>query len=305
MPIPWPAPEATAAFVAGLDERPGKDGEPSRFFLGPVTGLDPDPQGARMLDFVGDPWEVPPGEEVTAAVVVIDAGIAFWNSRFNGRNGSRFHDLRFLDFDLGVDGLSVKVRLAGDSLAESCATARQQGVAAVIDRLGTGFPNSFYDPRWQRLGRGAGQSGPDPDALWHGTAIADLAAGADDGSADKIALFGIELPMQVVSDADGDSLTAVLAVALHCALQMTQAITVPVVIVLPYGFTGGPQDGGHPAAQSIRKVMAMQSDRDVTLLVPAGNHLQDRCRAQLPPSGTGADARQPGLADRARRLFHQ
>ena len=53
---------------------------------------------------------------------------------------------------------------------------------------------------------------------------------------------------------------------------------------MPLGFSAGPQDGTHPAAVSTDGALKACGRQDVQAIVPAGNHLQDRCHALLDPN---------------------
>jgi hypothetical protein len=275
-------PGETADYIAGLDI-PGVDpNDPvSRCFIGPETTqkpLEPGTDDPRSFEIIAEPWEPIKNAAIREVVVVIDAGIAFWNQRFRGQGGSRFLGMRYLDFNLPNAGQS---NLLGErEIADHCDLANTEGNAAVVQKLGAAFPNSVFGKA----------SNPDPDAFWHGTAIADLAAGADLGDADDIALFGLELPRAIIADYSGHGLSVWLALILPAAIKMTERFQEkPLTIVMPLGFPGGPQDGSHPAAESINRVMAGAGRENVRLVLPAGNQLQDRCHARL--SGGG----QPGL----------
>ena len=249
-----------------------------RCFLGPPTQLFETPFDAPWaLSF--DQLHLNKPSSYDQVAVIIDIGIAFWNDRFRKAGTSRFKAMRYLDFDAYRSGGKPFSGLEEADIAAFCAMAdAPNGNAHVVRALGKQFPDSYFSPR------GAAVS----DALWHGTATADLMAGLPGGVSNKTALFGIELPMSVLRDADGDHLTAVLAVLVEAALSMTDAFrNKPLLILLPWGFSSGQQDGSHPAAMTLQNVItAAKGKRDVKLLVPAGNQLQDRCCAVLQPSAT-------------------
>ena len=271
-------PASLSAFVRDLagDDLAASDrclfGPPSRAGLANT---------APALTLNLDPLEPGNGLAPARIAVIIDIGIAFWNARFRRVGGPGFKGMWFLDFDAPLDGKATLTRLGDEDIEALCKLADAPGGAEqVVATLGQTFPGSWYGP-----GGGAG-----PDALWHGTAMADLMAGLPQDAPDGTALYGIELPMAVLRDADGDSLSAVLPLMVEAALAMTRGQSqVPLTIVLPWGFAAGPQDGSHPAAQAIARVLAnargsagpAQGGRDVTLIVPAGNQLQDRCCGRL------------------------
>ena len=273
-------PQATAEFIGALDGIQVRPGE-VKIFLGPEVS----DQSARqepvintLNEIVSAPVQAEDMEGFDVAVVVIDAGIAFWNRRFRGPAGPRFREVRFLDFELDDWGLGTANLLNASQIADFCNLADTEGSSRVMADLGKKFPGSFY-----------GKTGTcEVDGIWHGTAVADLAAGSDPGQTgtmDRVGLFGLELPATLLREADGDALTAVLAILVDQAIQITRSFgTKNLVIVLPFGFAGGPQDGTHPAARAINDTLALGAAcvGKVTFMVPAGNHLQDRCRARLP-----------------------
>ncbi|MFN5996558.1 MAG: hypothetical protein ACK47C_05800 [Paracoccaceae bacterium] len=272
-------PGETAAFLRGLQDEIGADFTPQPWFLGPPTELRHDTEN-KILTLDRTPFELEAETDFTAAVVVIDAGIAFWNRRFQGPTGPRFQAIRFLDFDLPVGTPPSKTRLTYEEIKDICKYAEAGGDAdrRIVACLRERFPGSFY-------GSAAAE---DVDGLWHGSAMADLAAG-DSGK--KVALFGLELPTKMVEDYSGDTLANSMLTVLEAALMMTASIqSVPVIILLPYAFTGGPQDGTHPAAEIIRTFLAVPGRAGLNIVVSAGNLLQGRLRARLPGT-TNAGAR--------------
>jgi hypothetical protein len=255
-----------------------------RCFLGPVTALTED-GGQRYLP--QDLIELTNGAGYAQAAVIIDSGIAFWHDRFRtAAGGCRFKAMRYLDFDIAGPANSPFAGLDEGEIAAYCGQAdAPNGPAHVSRALGARFPGSHFGPG------GAAW----PDALWHGTAMADLMAGLPPDAPDTTALFGIELPNAVLRDADGDSLSAIMPLVIESALAITQVFAAkPLVIVLPWGFSAGPQDGRHPVAQAIDAVLSAHPERQVRLLVPTGNQLQDRCHAHLAPVPAGEPAAEVG-----------
>lgn len=255
-----------------------------RCFLGPPTRLDETAVGqARRLEF--EPFEIANAEAVTQVALIIDIGIAFWNTAFRSKTGPRFKAMRYLDFDAFSQptlppGIKPPLAPLPDyEIARLCDLSDQPGGHdMVVAELGRSFPDSYFG----RYGAA------EPGTMWHGTAMADLMAGQPKDAPDTTVLMGIELPMKVLRDADGDSLGAVLTMLVEGALEMTIAFSgVPLLIALPWGFTGGPQDGSHPFAVAIDQALALHPNRDVKLLLPMGNQMQDRCCAHLLPSDVG------------------
>jgi hypothetical protein len=268
-------PEATAEFLKGVQEIVGPRVEPLPWFLGPPTDLGEERTVLRNLDRTI--LELGNQADYAAAVVVIDVGIAFWNPRFVDTNGPRFKAIRFLDFDLRVDsnGDPVPTTLDFAEIQAKCLQAVAGGDEhrKIVQDLRGRFPGSFY----------GSAAADDIDGLWHGTAMADLAAGHTGDPPKRVALFGLELPTKMVQDYSGDSLAGSMLAVLDAALGMTAAIRdTPVIILLPYAFSGGLQDGSHPAAEAIRTFKNRHARVGLNIVVSAGNLLQERLRARLP-----------------------
>ena len=271
-------PAMMAAFLATLEPGLNPALANQSCFLGPTTALtetnQPRVQTLTQTARVDD-------APYARVVVVIDHGIAFWNRAFRSAGTTRFLEIQYLDFDKGNPNAALPVgRLTQADLTGLCGEADlRNGEAAVLDVLKKKFPRSFY----------ASYPPPDVDGLWHGTAIADIAAPFDGG---RTALFGVELPDAALRDWGGDTMKYVLPTALQAALKMTSTLDhLPLVIVLPFAFTAGPHDGSHPVAQYIKTELDKANlSRVVSLVLPAGNHLQDQCTAFLPPAGHGPGA---------------
>lgn len=247
-------------------------------FLGPETDLAQTNEPRMQKLTVTEPIADAPFARV---VVVIDNGIAFWSKAFRTAGKSRFTEIQYLDFDIGAPNATLPIgRLTEVDMASLCSKADlPYGQTALLETLKKQFPRSFY----------GSFPPPDTDGLWHGTAIADIAAPEDGG---KTALFGIELPDAALRDWGGDTLQYVLPIALRVALAMTSGLAhLPLIIVLPFAFTSGPHDGSHPIAQSIKTELdKANASRVVSLVLPAGNHLQDQCTAFIPPTANGASS---------------
>ncbi|MBC7738654.1 MAG: hypothetical protein H7245_15885, partial [Candidatus Saccharibacteria bacterium] len=269
-------PKATADFILSLKV----DGVPiatrQRFFVGPSTTRQPTLNAnaePEVFDLKGLAWSNDGPQVFNQAVVIIDAGIAFWNARFRGQEGPRFQGIRYFDFEAEIPGKALGLDAA--MIADLCQMADTLGSPAVVDYLASAFPNSVFGPA----------ANPDPNGFWHGTAVADLAGGAAVGEAENVALFGLELPREILADYSGETLSAMLAMILPAAIEMTAAFAgMRLTIVMPLGFPAGPPDGTHPAAVSIDEALKACGRADVQVIVPAGNHLQDRCHAQMDPA---------------------
>jgi len=125
-----------------------------------------------------------------------------------------------------------------------------------------------------------------PAAFAHGTAMAALAART---AGPEAPLFGLELPMDVVADASGETLMGLLELAVHGMVRMIcdsgpEFANRPIVILLSFAFLGGPHDGARPIHKALDRALAGYQAQgiDVRLVVPMGNHLNDRAHARIP-----------------------
>ena len=127
----------------------------------------------------------------------------------------------------------------------------------------------------------------------HGTAVLDLMAGAPRTDApDDTPIYGVELPVTVVSDTSGavfhGPLTyglGVIAAVSYALSQTASSDPAPLVANASMGFLGGPHDGNHPTAKALNTIATEakgpgSAQRSVDLTLPAGNHLQDRVHAR-------------------------
>ncbi|MDX8350664.1 hypothetical protein SLH49_21960 [Cognatiyoonia sp. IB215446] len=240
-------------------------------------------------------------DSTKAVTVVIDAGIAFWNTRFRDSTGknSRFAQIEIFSFDERPAGPppvppTTSEPLKRGEIQELCRVSDQpNGNARVLRDLASDprykerFKHSVFseeaNPVWEAPWRGIGM-----DDFWHGTAMADFADRRHidriDFDRDDHVLFGIELPADVLLDRRGEYLAGVASATIGAALRLTEEYwnkevnPIPVYIVFPYGFLGGPHDGSHGAAQLIDLKLSGLGGKaeNVNVSVPAGNHLQDQ-----------------------------
>lgn len=192
--------------------------------------------------------------------VLIDCGIAHWNDKFWPNSTFRFSDIYHLT--TSTIGQLKPTKLPTSVLTKCRDKAAQHGPAAPVPYLAQNYPDSFW------------ALPPDPDDFWHGTAIAALVAEAQGTD-----LIGFELPKSLLLDWGGDRMTLMMWMMLYQAISQLSLPEPKGRILLPYGFTGGPHDGHHPAARSISVMLSKYCD--VELIVPAGNHRQDRLHAKL------------------------
>ncbi len=264
-PTPSPRDEERAADATA--EIAGRQAAGDLLFFGPPSAA----RGTgRHLRFGSPAIRAAPHHR--RAVAVIDLGIAFWNRRFRSPDGDpMFAAMQYLDFDGGSGAEYPDGVLQPSDISTLCGIAdAPDGQTRISRHLAARFPGSYFGSR------------PDQEAFWHGTAIADIAA----GTAGDALMFGIELPFASLRDWKGDALGAILPLALRAAVNLAASVPrLPLTIALPFAFTGGPHDGTHPVAAAMARFLAnVRRTRDVTLVVPAGNHLQDQCCAELGPA---------------------
>lgn len=233
------------------------------------------------------------------AMGCIDTSIAFVNARFRkidpggGPDRTRFEMLWVQGRALKSPGPYSTILRAGTLLLRAdidALIAKHWSNSALNE---AGVYGEFTKP-------------PEGEAdLWsmrtgHGTTVLDLMAGVErDAANDDVALYGIELPVSVVSDTSGavfhGPLTyglAVLGVGSYVLSQLSGGGAAPLVTNVSMGFLGGPQDGSHATASALAAVAAASEgpaggQRMVEVTLPSGNHLQDRVHARaIPQSAT-------------------
>ncbi len=222
----------------------------------------------------------------SAVIGLIDTGMAFWNRRFVIEGRPQFSGMAFLDLNGTAETLSQT------EIGALCADAdRPGGDEWIRNYLGQRFPQSIYGLRCGRAGL------LQPGEMSHGTAIADIAGRFDPGRPGTApALFGLELPQEVLLDSSGGSLEVMIETAIRMLVAMIETSpgvtdATSIVICLPFGFPGGPHDGSRDSARALRGMMTDSAFAHVHLVLPTGNHLQHRCHARLPKDlGSGTES---------------
>jgi hypothetical protein len=125
----------------------------------------------------------------------------------------------------------------------------------------------------------------------HGTHVLDLAAGESPRAPDDSArIVAVQLPRAVTLDTAGHLLAPHVTDGLRYLFDRAEAIggavggaTVPVVANLSYGTIGGPHDGSSLLERAMDEMIAARraAGHPTAVVIPAGNHLQWRCHAQL------------------------
>jgi len=214
---------------------------------------------------------------------IIDAGIAFWNPAFQDSRGVS----RFASFG----GLTLKSGelLAGETLDPAVLTAMvARGHTSAGDRenrqqLAALLPSSVYAPV------AYGRPLFPPNAMAHGTAMTELVLST---ASDTARLHGLELPQDVVRDLSGGMMGGVMNGAVRALVDQVVACRSDgnpfrMVLLLAFGFLGGPQEGmaaEHQLVEQLNATLASYRNLgiEVQLVVPMGNHLQDQAHATLP-----------------------
>lgn len=252
-----------------LRENTQTAGGPERLFsfLGPRVAtvkeqsLKPASRGPEALISGG-------ADRPAADIGVIDTGIAFWNPSF-GADLPAFYGMSFLS----LEGEDPVLELGEVGIADIVQLSRDHGDAAVHRKLAHDYKESI----WAGYN---GQSLLTPDSFGHGTAIAAL-AGEYGGEGTR--LFGLELPVIAVTDASGDVLQGVLAMAIRRLVHMMDPREKGdrrIVIVIPFAFLGGPHGQSNLIADQFSKaVAALSAQLSIEIIVPMGNHAEDQAHA--------------------------
>ena len=244
-------------------------------FLGPRV-----PSGTERVD---TPLPFPverfsPGRSRPTVVGIVDAGIAFWNPAFRhgrDRGKSRFVTMGALTAGGGGEVASTVL----DAAAITSLLAQDDHL--IRARLAQVFPDSVYGDKAQV---------PlfQPEGLAHGTAMADLIL---TNAGTRAELHGLELPVTALRDLTGGQMSAVMDAALSALVAQANATPAlkdrefNMVVLMAFGFTGGPQDGSAEILGPIEATLAALKSKgiSVTLVLPVGNQLQDRLHAVLEP----------------------
>ena len=272
-----------------------QDGLPR--FIGPPMRPQEDPLGDLAMA----------GEETDEGAVVtvlglIDVGIAFWNPGFRTGGQSCFKDIGYLGFAGAGSGPGRSgVRFLGSSALDAiCQQADSDGHDRdIVADLAAQYPQSVFGahPVAGQLYR--------IDGFNHGTAIADLMLNPQGDGARTVAphrpIFGLDLPQDVLLDASGGTLQAVLPLAIRALArrvldwgrQAHRGARLELRLAVPFAFTGGGMGGTHPVIETIRQVVDRAARRRfaIKVFLPAGNHMQDQLHARPgdPQAGTSSE----------------
>jgi hypothetical protein len=177
----------------------------------------------------------PPSDEGDGVIVgIIDDGIGFLNERFRDATGKT----RFREVFIGASGLKTAPSFLG----------RQLSAAEINTMIASGRTE-------EDLYREVNDSVFDPDEHWpsayhagHGTAVLDIAAGADGASGDdmvRVPLLAYQLTPSAIGETSGRQLYPAIIVALHWI--MAEALRgagrkQTLIVNLSLGALAGPAD---------------------------------------------------------------
>lgn len=249
--------------------------------------VDPDGHAPRMpakINVEGQPQ----------VIGVIDDGINFVHPRFRDAHGKTRCAFAW-DMDGMKDNRDKTVQFGRSYVRPEIQDAidgSPDDMPAILRRLDL---ISFTDPDDTSLTRSAS----------HGTHIADLATGYDQGGQDR-QLVAVQLPADVTRETSGATLGAFMISGidyiLRCARAMSDELTtdpaqpvqVPVTINASFGVTGGPHDGTGIFEQAIEVLIASHNAEgkgEAVMVLPSGNNFLDRLYLTGKPGEDQLEAR--------------
>lgn len=227
-------------------------------------------------------------------VAILDVGIAFANARFRtpqaqGPDKTRF-DLLWLQDRVwvGPPGESVGYPFGRGTVLLS------RDIDLLLDRYWDPVSKSVdetaiytnFSSRTRRAERDVLKHGAP-----HGTQVLDLLAGKDPMDrtpgepSERARIFAVDMPSLVIADTSGASSFCDMVTGLGLVLLGSLSASFrPIVVNISLAYTNGPDTGDHPLARAMALLLKMATAyglREVTAVVPSGNHLQDRLHAQL------------------------
>lgn len=261
--LPGPVPPGTAAAVQIVHPGPRLDLVPN---IPPPSPLPP------------------PSADPTPIVCIIDDGIGFLNARFRRAGRTRFHAVWLQSFTLmappGANGTArlgrVLTRTEIDALLAQGDRLEEE---AEYRRLNNAlFPIGTHrsTDRWQG----------------HGSAMADLAAGAAPGDPEEAwPMLAVQLAPEAVDDSSGVRLVPMLVDAVRWCLRTARQVssTAPVVITIAYANFAGPKDGTSAFERTLSRLAdrwAAKWGREVRILLAFGNARLRRQGARMAVTAT-------------------
>ncbi|SMX27238.1 hypothetical protein TRP8649_01340 [Pelagimonas phthalicica] len=231
-----------------------------------------------QLPFTGDKEDQTAADDIE--IGMIDAGISFWNpvavttDPTNATKTSRFATIGGLKLENGV---ITNPHLTPTQIADFVDRSDQQN----REEMEKAFPESVFAECARRPLNS-------PSGSAHGTAMMDLLLRTM--PQDK-PLHALELPASVLRDLSGGLMSGIMHIAIRALVQQVSIYRKSkelsdrfrMVILMAYGFTGGPQKIRSDVLVPLEKTLCELHARHgkVELVVPIGNHLQDQVHATL------------------------
>lgn len=229
---------------------------------------------------------LPPSSDPAPVVCVIDDGIGFLNARFRHAGGTRtrFHAVWLQSFTLMAPPAPGGQARLGRVLSRADIDAMlAQGDRLEEETEYRRLNNALFPPgthrstdRWQG----------------HGSAMADLAAGAGPGDdAETWPLLAVQLAPEAVDDTSGVRLVPMLVDAVQWCLRTARQVSTaaPVVICIAYASFAGPKDGTSELERRLDRLAdrwAAKWGREVRILLAFGNSRLSRQGARLQVNAT-------------------
>ena len=130
----------------------------------------------------------------------------------------------------------------------------------------------------------------------HGTQVLDAIAGEDlrtdesKSRAKHTKLYAVELPARVIADTSGASVLPCLLFGLVLLMYASsfrvksKKKIIPLIVNMSLSYSMGPSNGSHPIVKLIEEIQSKfikEYGREIEIVVPTGNHLQDQLYAEL------------------------
>ncbi|UZF95826.1 S8 family serine peptidase [Bosea sp. NBC_00550] len=266
----------------------GAEGEPS-FALGPpMLAHSVQDDVAGTLSYAADPGLLAKLAAGGKAVIVavIDDGIPFAhrNLRVADGDGSRVEFCWLQSAEANPSGHVPFGREFTRGAIDELVRAHGPDEDAIYLRAGA-------------VEQGARRIATINHAASHGAHVLDAAAGRrpDDGGVDLdlLRIIAVQLPAAVTADTSGYRKDAFILSALHYIFDRAdrfaathpgdEAASLPLIVNLSYGYTGGPHDGTDALEIAMsRMIEARQAQgKPTTLVMPAGNSFAERLNGEI------------------------
>ena len=225
------------------------------------------------------------GAAEVAEIGILDAGMAFWNPAFwdKTQGQSRFASVSELRMEPGK--AVARVDLPPDRLTEMAARGHNiNGDRKNRAEMAELFKSSVFvnEPGERDLAPAR--------ALSHGTAMADMILTTAPAEA---RLHSMELPRRALRDLSGATMRSILHLAvrelvLQAAEQRDDNNGFRMVVLVAFGFVGGPKTAefGLPdVLANLQQTIVDLGQKGITLelVLPMGNHRQDRLHCRVKP----------------------